>query len=149
MPNTHLTVSMATRHGSAEIDAEIIDLITIMNTIPGLETMNSCQGGSGQWQFAYVQFMNDGSKESTHSCVRFQQLMIEAMNGEWRKHGRMMSKHYRKHGSHPNDANFYFYVAMGDGYMMNWTPYTYPAVLSAVREVAKKMSTSVRLSPQK
>ena len=63
---------------SVEIDKGVIDLIKLMNSIPGIETKGSCQGQDPN--YGYVQFMPDdtASKDSgfeldaeLHSCAPF------------------------------------------------------------------------------
>ena len=138
MPTRHKTVPMQTAHGSVQIDADVIELIQTLNTIPGLETKNSCQGHFGP---AYVQFTDDSPKGSNGTSVRYLQHVIELMDIEARKHSRMEARHVAKHGLRHGTIPFslYFTVEMGDVYVMRWMTNTYPVLLKITRRVAKQM----------
>src|SRR5260370_12921694 len=54
---------------SVEIDKGVIDLIKLMNSIPGIETKSSCQGQYPN--YGYVQFMQDDTEGKPHASIYF------------------------------------------------------------------------------
>jgi hypothetical protein len=120
---------------SVQIDTGILDLIKLINTIPGIETKGSCQGQDSA--LAYVQFMPDDTEGKSHASVYFLYHMLRNMHTAWVKHRYQMAEHETATGTeHPNAYSFKFTTELGNGYVLKWTPYTYPAVLAAAKQAA-------------
>jgi hypothetical protein len=121
---------------SVAIDKGVIDLIKLMNSIPGIETKGSCQGQNGT--YGYVQFMPDDTAGKAHASVYFMYHILKNMHGAWVKHRHLMGEHQQSTGSeHPDSYSFKFTTELGNGYVLKWSPYTYPAVLAAARQAAE------------
>ncbi|RXH58025.1 hypothetical protein GRAN_1335 [Granulicella sibirica] len=124
---------------SVEIDTGIVDLIKLMNSIPGIETKGSCQGEDPN--YGYVQFMPDGDGERAHASIYFMYHMIRNMHAAWVKHKHAMWEHETSTGSEHVDAyRFKFTTELGNGYVLKWSTYAYPAVLAAARSAAGDLS---------
>jgi hypothetical protein len=122
---------------SVEIDKGVIDLIKLMNSIPGIETKGSCQGQDSN--YGYVQFMPDDTEGKAHASVYFMYHILKNMHGAWVKHRQVMGEYEESTGSEHQDAyKFKFTAELGNGYVLKWSPYTYPAVLSAARKAAEE-----------
>jgi hypothetical protein len=121
---------------SVEIDKGVIDLIKLMNSIPGIETKGSCQGEDPN--YGYVQFMPDGTEGKAHASVYFMYHILKNMHGAWVMHRHVMGEYEESTGSeHPDAYKFKFTTELGNGYVLKWSPYTYPAVLAAARKAAE------------
>ena len=80
----HPSVTIKLASGtSVEVDKGVIDLIQLMNSIPGIETKGSCQGEDPN--YGYVQFMPDGTEVNAHASVYFMYPHLE-------KHARRMGE---------------------------------------------------------
>jgi hypothetical protein len=134
----HPTVTLKLRSGeSVEIDKGVLDLIRLMNNIPGIETKGSCQGEDPN--YGYVQFMPDGSEDKSHASIYFMYHMMRNMHAAWVKHKHATWEHEQSTGSeHPDAHRFKFTTELGNGYVLKWSPYTYPAVLAAARMAAEE-----------
>jgi hypothetical protein len=122
---------------SVEIDKGVIDLIKLMNSIPGIETKGSCQGQDSN--YGYVQFMPDDTEGKAHASVYFMYHILKNMHGAWVKHRQLMGEYEKSIGSeHPDAYKFKFTTELGNGYVLKWSPYTYPAVLAAARKAAEE-----------
>jgi hypothetical protein len=122
---------------SVEIDEGVIDLIKLMNSIPGIATKGSCQGEEPN--YGYVQFMPDGTEGRSHASVYFMYHILRNMHGAWVRHTHKMGEYEAATGSeHPDAYRFKFTTELGNGYVLKWSPYTYPAVLAAARKAAEE-----------
>jgi hypothetical protein len=120
-----------------EIDEGVIDLIKVMNSIPGIETKGSCQGQGPN--YGYVQFMPDDIEGQAHASIYFMYYMLKNMHTAWVKHRHMMWEFEQSTGAeHPDAYKFKFTTELGNGYVLKWSPYTYPAVLAAARKAAEE-----------
>ncbi len=118
------------------IDRGILDLIRLMNTIPGIETRGSCQGEAPN--YGYVQFMPAGDEARSHASVYFMYHILRNMHGAWVRHRHAMWEHEQSTGAeHPDAYRFKFTTELGNGYVLKWSPYTYPAVLATARQAAE------------
>src|SRR6202789_1952941 len=130
-----ITIKLASGE-SVEIDKGVIDLIKLMNSIPGIETKGSCQGQDPN--YGYVQFMPDGTEDKAHASIYFMYHILRNMHGAWVKHRYVMGEHEKSTGSeHPDAYRFKFTTELGNGYVLKWSPYTYPAVLAAAQQAAE------------
>jgi hypothetical protein len=134
----HPSVTMRLASGEAvQIDKGVIDLIQLMNGIPGVETKGSCQGQEPN--YGYVQFMPDGTLGKAHASIYFMYHMMKNMHGAWVKHRHAMGEYETSTGAeHPDSYKFKFTSELGNGYVLKWSPYTYPAVLAAARKAAEE-----------
>ena len=134
----HPSVKLKLHSGeSVEIDQGVIDLIRLMNSIPGIETKGSCQGEGPN--YGYVQFMPDETKGKAHASVYFMYHILKNMHGAWVKHRHVMGEYEQSTGlEHPDAYKFKFTTELGNGYVLKWSPYTYPAVLAAARKAAEE-----------
>jgi hypothetical protein len=124
---------------SVAIDKGVIELIQLMNSIPGIETKGSCQGEDPN--YGYVQFMPDDTAGKAHAPVYFMYHMMRNMHTAWVKHRHAMWEHQQSTGAEHIDAyRFKFTSELGNGYVLKWSPYTYPAVLDAARKAAEETS---------
>ena len=122
---------------SVEIDKGVIDLVKLMNSIPGIETKGSCQGEDPN--YGYVQFMPSGNEDKMHASVYFMYHILKNMHGAWVKHRYVMAEHEKLTGSeHPDAYRFKFTTELGNGYVLKWSTYTYPAVLAAAQQAAEE-----------
>jgi hypothetical protein len=122
---------------SVEIDKGVIDLIKLMNSIPGIETKGSCQGQDPN--YGYVQFMPDDTEGKAHASIYFMYHILKNMHAAWVKHRHVMWEYEQSTGSeHPDAYKFKFTTELGNGYVLKWSPYTYPAVLAAARKAAEE-----------
>ena len=122
---------------SVAIDEGVIDLIKLMNSVPGIETRGSCQGQEPN--YGYVQFMPDDTEGQAHAPIYFMYHMLQNMHTAWVKHRQEMWEYETSIGSEHPDANkFKFTTELGNGYVLKWSPYTYPAVLAAARKAAEQ-----------
>lgn len=118
---------------SVEVDEGVVELIKVMNRIPGIETKGSCQGEEPN--YGYVQFMPDESEGQAHASIYFMYHMLRKMHGAWVKW-----EYERSTGAEHRDAyRFKFTSELGNGYVLKWSPHIYPAVLAAAREAAEEM----------
>jgi hypothetical protein len=134
----HPSVTLKLASGeSVQVDKGVIDLIQLMNGIPGIETKGSCQGQEPN--YGYVQFMPDGAEGKAHASIYFMYHMMRIMHGAWVKHRHAMAEYEASAGSeHPDSYKFKFTSELGNGYVLKWSPYTYPAVLAAARMAAEE-----------
>jgi hypothetical protein len=122
---------------SVAIDEGVIDLIKLMNSIPGIETKGSCQGQDST--YGYVQFMPEDDEDKAHASIYFMYHMMKNMHGAWVKHRYTMGEYERSTGSeHPDAYKFKFTTELGNGYVLKWSTYTYRAVLVAAQEAAEE-----------
>lgn len=122
---------------SVEIDKGVIDLIKLINSIPGIETKGSCQGEDSN--YGYVQFMPDDTEDKAHASIYFMYHILKNMHSAWVKHRYVMAEHEKSTGSeHPDAYKFKFTTELGNGYVLKWSPYTYPAVLAAAQKAAEE-----------
>lgn len=135
---THKTVQVALNGSTVSIDEEIVDLVKVINSIPGIQTLNSCQG---DYFGAYVQFSGDGSKGSNTVCTRFLQIMIEAIAPQVRKHSAMEKKYVANNGWRHGTYDLYldFQVKLYNEASISWSRNTYPFVLKAAKKAAKQL----------
>jgi hypothetical protein len=133
----HPTVMLRLNSGeSVEIDKGVIDLIKLINSIPGIETRGSCQGEDPN--YGYVQFMPGDVEGKAHASIYFMYHMLKNMHGAWVRHRYVMEEYERSNGSeHPDAYKFKFTTELGNGYVLKWSPYTYPAVLAAAQKAAE------------
>ncbi|WP_263385158.1 hypothetical protein [Granulicella arctica] len=134
----HPSVTLKLPSGQfVEIDEGVLDLIKLMNTIPGIETKGSCQGQDAT--YGYVQFMPDDTSGKAHASVYFMYHILKNMHGAWVMHRHRMGEHQQSTGSeHPDAYKFKFTTELGNGYVLKWSPYTYPAVLAAAHKAAEE-----------
>jgi hypothetical protein len=134
----HSTVKLKLDSGEVvAIDKGVIDLIVLMNSIPGIETKGSCQGEDPN--YGYVQFMPDDTEGKAHASVYFMYHILKNMHGSWVKHRHLMGEYERSTGrEHPDAYKFKFVTELGNGYVLKWSPYTYPAVLAAAQKAAEE-----------
>ena len=120
-----------------EIDEGVVDLIKLMNNIPGIETKGSCQGQEPN--YGYVQFMPGGPEDKSHASIYFMYHMMKHMHGAWVKHRYAMGEYEKSTGlEHPDAYKFKFTTEIGNGYVLKWSPYTYPALLAAAQMAAEE-----------
>ena len=120
---------------SVAVDKGVIDLIHLMNSIPGIATKGSCQGQDAT--YGYVQFMPDDTPGKAHASVYFMYHILKNMHGAWVMHTQRMGEYEHSTGSeHPDAYKFKFTSELGNGYVLKWSPYTYPAVLAAAQKAA-------------
>jgi hypothetical protein len=133
----HPSVTLKLDSGeSVEIDEGVVDLIKLMNSIPGIETKGSCQGQDPN--YGYVQFMPNGIEDRAHASIYFMYHMMRHMHAAWVRHRYMMGEYEKSTGSeHPDAYRFKFTSELGNGYVFKWSPYTYPAVLAAAQKAAE------------
>lgn len=134
----HPTVTLKLASGeSVEVDEGVVELVTLMNRIPGIETKGSCQGQDPN--YGYVQFMPDGAEATLHASIYFMYHMMKHMHGAWVMHRHRMAEYEASTGAeHPDVNRFKFTAELGNGYVLKWSPYTYSAVLAAARLAAKE-----------
>lgn len=126
---------------SVEVDEGVVDLIKLMNSIPGIETKGSCQGQEPN--YGYVQFMPDEQEDKAHASIYFMYHMMKNMHGAWVMHRYKMGEYEKATGSeHPDAYRFKFTTEIGNGYVLKWSPYTYPAVLAAAQKAAEETRQS-------
>lgn len=135
----HPTVTLKLASGeSVEIDKGVVDLIKLMNSIPGIETKGSCQGEEPN--YGYVQYMPNGDASNVQASIYFTYHMMRHMHSAWVKHKHVMWEHEQASGSeHPDAHKFKFTSELGNGYVLKWTPYIYPSVLAAARMAAEDL----------
>ena len=122
---------------SVQIDKGVLDLVRLMNSIPGIETRGSCQGQDTT--YGYVQFMPGDTPGKAHASVYFMYHILKNMHGAWVMHTQKMSEYKHATNSEHLDAyKFKFTTELGNGYVLKWSPYTYPAVLAAARKAAEE-----------
>ena len=98
---------------SVEIDKGVVDLIKLMNSIPGIETKGSCQGEDPN--YGYVQFMPDGTEGKVHASVYFMYHILKNMHGAWVLHRHVMGEYQESTGSeHPEAHKFKFTTELGN-----------------------------------
>jgi hypothetical protein len=133
----HPSVTLKLRSGEAvEIDEGIVDLIKLMNGIPGIVTRGSCQGEGPN--YGYVQFAPDETPGKAHASIYFMYHILRNMHAAWVKHQQAMWEYEQSNGSeHPDAYRFKFTTELGNGYVLKWSPYTYPEVLAAARQAAE------------
>ena len=138
----HPAVTLKLASGeSVEVDEGVVDLIKLMNSIPGIITRGSCQGEDPN--YGYVQFAPDETKGKAHASIYFMYHMMRNMHTAWVKHKQAMWQHEQATGSeHPDAYRFKFTTELGNGYVLKWSPYTYPAVLAAARISAEETRQS-------
>lgn len=134
----HPTVPLKLASGeSVEIDQGVVELITLINSIPGIATRGSCQGEEPN--YGYVQFMPDEIEAKAHASIYFMYHILKNMHAAWITHKHAMWEHAQSTGSeHPDAYRFKFTTELGNGYVLKWSPYTYPAVLAAARQAAQE-----------
>ena len=121
---------------SVEVDKGVVDLVKLMNTIPGIETKGSCQGQDST--YGYVQFMPDDTEGKAHASIYFMYHMLRNMHTAWVRHRQAIAEHESSTGAeHPDAYKFKFTTELGNGYVLKWSPYTYPAVLAAAKDAAE------------
>src|SRR3984885_7352150 len=92
---------------SVEIDKGVIDLIKLMDSIPGIETKGSCQGQDST--YGYVQFMPDSNEGKSHASIYFMYHMLRNMHSAWVKHRYAMGEYEKSAGvEHPDAYKFKF-----------------------------------------
>ena len=122
---------------SVQIDQGVIDLVKLMNSVPGIETKGSCQGQDSN--YGYVQFMPGDTGGKAHASVYFMYHILKNMHGAWVTHRHMMAEYEKSTGSeHPDAYKFKFTTELGNGYVLKWSPYTYPSVLAAAKMAAEE-----------
>lgn len=138
----HPTVTLELSSGeSVEIDKGVFDLVKLMNSIPGIETKGSCQGEDPN--YGYVQFMPSGMEDKAHASIYFMYHILKNMHGAWVMHQYEMGEYERTTGrEHPDAYKFKFTTELGNGYVLKWSPYTYPAVLAAAQKAAEETKHS-------
>lgn len=119
---SHPTKTLNTEYGPVEIDVGVYDLIMAMNCVEGITTSACCEGGSENFELGYVQFQEDRRGQATDFLTH----MLKGMDVKWNT----LAKAGKLH-----DMDFYFTIALGDSYIMRWTPATYPYVLKAVKQL--------------
>ena len=134
----HPTVTLRLASGeSVEVDKGVVELIELMNSIPGIETKGSCQGEDPN--YGYVQFMPGDIEGKAHASVYFMYHILKNMHGAWVKHRYVMGEYEKSTGSeHPDAYKFKVTTELGNGYVLKWSPYTYPAVLAAAQKAAEE-----------
>jgi hypothetical protein len=122
---------------SIEVDTGVIDLIKLMNSIPGIETKGSCQGDDSN--YGYVQFMPDDTEGKAHASVYFMYHMLKNMHTAWVRHRQMMGEYQKSTGSeHVESYEFKFTTEIGNGYVLKWSPFTYSRVLAAAQKASEE-----------
>ena len=134
----HPSVALKLASGeSVQIDVGVLELVKLINSIPGIETKGSCQGEHPN--YGYVQFMPDGNEDKVHASIYFMYHMLKNMHGAWVMHRYKMGEFESSSGSeHPDAYKFKFTTELGNGYVLKWSPYTYPAVLAAAKAAAEE-----------
>ena len=133
-PSVRLTLASGE---SVEVDEGVVELVRLMNGIPGLETKGSCQGEEPN--YGYVQFMPDGTEGKEHASIYFMYHMMKNMHGAWVRHRYETGEFEKASGmEHPDAYRFKFTTEIGNGYVLKWSPYTYSAVLAAARKAAEE-----------
>ncbi len=72
------------RANLVEVDEGVVDLIKLMNGIPGIVTRGSCQGEDPN--YGYVQFAPDETEGKAHASVYFMYHILRNMHAAWVKH---------------------------------------------------------------
>ena len=115
------------------VDEGIAEIISTINELPHLETFTSCQGGSESFELAYVMFA-----EPRRFCVSFLNRMVREMDKIWNdlsKKGKLLVEVSPNNWQH-GEIDFYFMIALGDGYIMRWHPSITKYVLQAVKKIS-------------
>jgi hypothetical protein len=135
----HPTVVLKLASGdSVEVDKGVLELVKLMNSIPGIVTKGSCQGEEPN--YGYVQYMPNGDEDNVHASIYFTYHMMKHMHAAWVKHKHVMWEHEQSTGAeHPDAHKFKFTSELGNGYVLKWSPYIYPAVLAAARKSAEDL----------
>lgn len=107
-----------------QIDRAILELIEAMNSIDGVETTSCCQGNDGG--IGYVEFKGS-------VAVTFVVAITNEMTKAFAKHGTTVMIDEQEH-------RHLFFIEISDAFSMRWGPHTYPLVLAAAREAAKRVS---------
>jgi len=128
---------------SVEVDKGVVELVRLMNSIPGIETKGSCQGQDPN--YGYVQFMPDGNEDKVHASIYFIYHMVKNMHAAWVKHRYLMGEYEKATRSEHRAAyKFKFTTELGNGYVLKWSPFTYPAVLAAAKKAAEEVLLTCR-----
>ena len=135
----HPSVKLTLASGQVvDVDEGVVELIKLMNGIAGIETKGSCQGQDST--YGYVQFMPDDTEGKVHASVYFMYHILKNMHGAWVKHRHLMGEYEKSTGSeHPDAYKFKFTTELGNGYVLKWSPYTYPSVFAAAQRAAEEM----------
>ncbi len=129
MPKAHKTVEIQVGEHIIDCDREIVELIRTINTIPGINTTNSCQGSFGP---GYVMFVDTDKSESS---MLFLKHMVELMGRAAKKRILMEERYIPTKG-----FSLHFTIELGNAYVMRWLPDSYPFVLNAARLAATQMA---------
>jgi hypothetical protein len=112
----------------AAIDTEIVSLIEVVNTLPGVATNDCCQGDRAQQAYTSV--------EGPDSFA-FLTAIAETMARTFPLHGTKLMVGDQMYAHN-------FTVEIGEALVMRWPPHTYPLVLAAAKEAAKEMGSGGR-----
>lgn len=136
--NPHRTKTVVINGEKAEIDAGIVELIVMLNSIPGISTFTSCQGhfedDDANFPIGYIMFLDCNERRVIQLLTGIYRQMNKLWN-EWRSEH---SKRFDK-GTHGEMHPFAFFLTMGNGWTMEWGTGMYPLVLKATETVASKM----------
>ncbi len=134
---SHKTMTMIIDGEAAEIDINVAPLVKVMNSIPGLTTLNSCEN-------AYVHF-KDCTTEPV--SVRFLQGMLVLLAPVaahlQKKEERYVTKFGWRFGTKGYPMRFS--VEIGNDYCIRCSPDDLPHVLKAARKVAKQLRDSAAM----
>ena len=120
----HKTVPVIVRGQNVEIDKGIRGLVVLMNEIPGVETLNSCEGG-GVPGHAYVQFGGEGAFRLV--ALLAQEILKEEVL--WRRKHRHVCR-----GCKGMSVQLEVH---GNGICLRWMPYDYHRVLKIVKSLIR------------
>jgi hypothetical protein len=124
----HATTTVSINGWVVPVDKAILELIVLMNTVPGVETLACCQGYP--LAQAYVSFMGPGSFEFLATIVSF------------------LARTFAVHGTEVDvgDGTHYWHglsIQVDEHFCMRWQQQTYPLILAAAREAASTITASV------
>src|SRR5258708_1698077 len=117
-----------------QVDKGVRDLILLLNSVPGVETYNSCQGGRskqavpGEWNDpnGYVQF---GGPEIT-------KFLPKIINGIWHEQ--------HKHVCRAGRSMTIRLEVNGDTVCLYWMPWDYRRLLRLLKQIKRMMPKSRR-----
>jgi hypothetical protein len=132
----HKTKTLTINGEQAEIDVEIVPLIELLNSIPGIATFMCCQGWPEDEEPAYVMFL-DGCNE--RRVLQLLTGIYRQMNKQWKVYQAEARKLFDRQRSHDGMRSFEFTLEMGNGWIMRWCDGMYPDVFEAAKVVAEKM----------
>lgn len=122
---SHVQTTVSVRSKLVEVDRGVQELILLMNNNLGVDTFNSCEGGSGHVN-AYVQFGGEAAFALLPPLIR----AILKEQASWKRKHR-----HECHGC--KSMSICLEVDGHSGIVLNWQPYDYPRVLKIFKAVQK------------